>query len=104
MSFGAIPVAAPEPATTAPAVTGIEPATGPASGGTSVQITGSGFTGTTAVLFGAAQASAVTVQSDTAVLVVSPPGSGSVDVTVATPAGHSPAVAADRFSYQPTPG
>jgi hypothetical protein len=35
---------------------------------------------------------------------VSPAGSGSVDVTVTTPAGTSPSGADDRFSYQPTPG
>jgi IPT/TIG domain len=103
MSFGAIPVATPASAA-APAVTGREPATGPAGGGSRVRITGSGFTGATAVLFGPARASEFTVESDTALVAVSPAGSGSVDVTVTTPAGTSPAVADDRFSYQSTPG
>jgi IPT/TIG domain len=104
MSFGAIPVATPAPASAAaPAVTGLEPASGPAGGGSRVRITGSGFTGATAVLFGPARASEFTVEADTALVAVSPAGSGSVDVTVSTPAGTSPAVADDRFSYQSTP-
>ncbi len=36
----------------APTVTGLAPTSGPASGGTSVVITGTGFTGATAVQFG----------------------------------------------------
>jgi TolA-binding protein len=106
MSFGAIPVATPTPtpaSAAAPAVTGLEPASGPAGGGSRVRITGSGFTGATAVLFGPARASEFTVEADTALVALNPAGSGSVDVTVSTPAGTSPAVADDRFSYQSTP-
>jgi TolA-binding protein len=104
MSFGAIPVAAPPAAGAAPAVTGLEPATGPATGGTRVRLTGSGFTAATAVRFGTAGVSEFAVESDSALLAVSPAGSGSVDVAVTTPAGTSTAVAGDRFSYQPAPG
>ena len=39
-----------------PAVTNVSPAQGPTSGGTTVSITGSGFTGATAVKFGTAAA------------------------------------------------
>ena len=51
--------------TAAPTVTGLSPTSGPAAGGTSVTITGTGFTGATAVDFGTTAATSVTVVSDT---------------------------------------
>ena len=48
---------------TVPAVTGISPASGPAAGGTTVTITGTGFTGATAVDFGATAATSFTINS-----------------------------------------
>ncbi len=85
----------------APTVSAISPASGPAAGGTKVIITGSGFTDATGVSFGstAASSSSVTVDSDTQITVVSPAGSGTVDVTVTTPNGTSATVAADQFTY-----
>jgi hypothetical protein len=59
------------------------------------------------VAFGAAPAASFTVDSDTQITAVAPEGSGTVDVTVTTPAGTSAATAADRFTYtaaQPVPG
>jgi hypothetical protein len=79
-------------------VTGLSPARGTAGGGTRVAITGSGFTGATGVRFGAAAAK-FTVGSGTQVTATSPPGTGTVDVTVTTPAGTTAATAADRFTY-----
>lgn len=89
----------------APAVTGIGPANGPASGGTSVTITGSNFTGATSVNFGtvAVAASGFTVNSATSITAISPPGSGAVHVTVVTPAGSSTTSAADLFTYDVVP-
>ena len=49
----------------APAITGISPTSGPQAGGTVVTITGSDFTGATAVSFGARAATNVTLNSDT---------------------------------------
>ena len=49
----------------APTVTGISPTAGPLAGGTSVTITGTGFTGATAVDFGTIAATSFTVNSDT---------------------------------------
>ena len=80
-------------------VTGISPATGTAVGGTSVTITGSGFTGATEVEFGSVRAD-VTALSDTKITVTSPPGSGTVDITVVTTVGTSATDPADQFSYQ----
>jgi hypothetical protein len=62
-------------------------------------ITGSGFTGATSVSFGAAAATKFTVNSGTQVTAISPPGTGTVDITVTTPSGTSAATAADQFTY-----
>jgi alpha-tubulin suppressor-like RCC1 family protein len=87
----------------APSVSAIEPGSGPQQGGTTVTITGMNFGEATAVRFGPSAASTFTTNSPTSITAVSPPGSGIVDVTVATSTGSSPAVAADRFSYAPAP-
>jgi hypothetical protein len=86
-------------AAAAPTVTGISPTSGPAAGGTLVTITGTGFTGATAVDFGTNAATGVTVVNATTITADSPPGTGTVDVTVVTPAGTSATSAADRFTY-----
>ena len=86
-------------AVTAPAVTGLSPTSGPAAGGTLVTITGTGFTGATAVNFGTTAATNVTVVSDTSITADSPAGTGIVDVTVVTPAGTSPTSPADQFTF-----
>jgi CSLREA domain-containing protein len=86
----------------APTVTSVAPANGAVSGGTSVMITGSGFTGATAVNFGNNQpATTFTVTNDTSISAVSPAGSaGAVDVTVTTPGGTSAAnPPGDQFTY-----
>jgi uncharacterized protein YhjY with autotransporter beta-barrel domain len=87
-----------------PAVTGLSPTTGPTPGGTSVVVTGSGFTGATAVKFGATAATAFTVNSDSQITATSPAGAaGAVDVTVTNSLGVSTAVAADKFTYSAAP-
>jgi len=90
------------PATILPTVTKISPTVGSVGGGTTVAITGTGLTGATAVKFGPTNATKFTVVSATSMTAVSPPGSGVVDITVTTPNGVSPSVAADRFGYAPT--
>jgi hypothetical protein len=56
-----------------PFITGIDPNSGPAAGGTTVTITGRNFTGATAVRFGSTNAASFTVDSDTQITAVSPP-------------------------------
>jgi hypothetical protein len=66
-----------------------------------VTITGTGFTGATAVKFGSISAKSFTVSSPTSITAVSPKvkGTGTVDVTVTTPAGSSPTSPADQFTF-----
>ena len=83
----------------APTVTGVNPNTGPPPGGTSVTISGTNFTGATAVRFGGNAAGAFSVVSATQITATSPAGTGTVDVTVTTPGGTSATSGADQFSY-----
>jgi hypothetical protein len=86
-----------------PTVSGISPSTGPATGGTHVTITGTGFLTGSTVHFGLAAATGVTVNSPTSITASSPPGTpGSVDITVTDAGGTSGATTADRFTYAPT--
>jgi hypothetical protein len=88
----------------APAVTSVNPTSGPGAGGTSVVIAGSGFTGATAVSFGTTAATAYTVNSATQITATSPAGSGTVDVEVTTSGGGTSAISAgDKFTYVPAP-
>jgi hypothetical protein len=87
----------------APTVTDVTPNQGPTGGGNSVTITGSGFTGATAVWFGAAPASSFTVVSDTQITATAPAGSGSVPVTVTTPGGTSTTPVTSSYTYLPAP-
>ncbi|HTW41480.1 MAG TPA: IPT/TIG domain-containing protein [Solirubrobacteraceae bacterium] len=84
-----------------PVVTELSPKKGPGTGGTSVQIAGSGFDSASTVSFGANAASSVTVNSPTSITAVSPPGTGTVDVTVTTPyAGTSAIAKKGKFKYK----
>ncbi|MFF1960340.1 IPT/TIG domain-containing protein [Streptomyces sp. NPDC058220] len=67
----------------------LSPNQGSSGGGTTVTITGTNLSGTTAVKFGSKPATAVTNVSPTQVTAVSPSGSGTVGVTVTTPGGTS---------------
>jgi hypothetical protein len=88
----------------APVVTSVSPSAGSPLGGYSVSVSGTGFTGATAVDFGATHAADVVVSSDDSLTATVPAGSGTVDVTVKTAAGTSAISAADEFDYvgQPT--
>jgi hypothetical protein len=77
----------------------VRPGCGLVTGGTTVSITGTGFTSGATVQFGSTPATSVTVLPSTSLKAATPPGSGLVDVTVTTPDGTSPVVNGDRFTY-----
>lgn len=86
----------------APTVSGVNPDRGPAAGGITVTVTGSGFTSATEVNFGQVAALNLAVASDTQLTVTSPQAAtteGTVDVTVTTQAGTSSISPADQFTY-----
>jgi hypothetical protein len=83
-----------------PAITSLNPNTGPVTGGTTVTITGTNFGGVTAVTFGSTSAMSFTVNSESSITAVSPAETpGTVNVTVTTPAGASAISPADRFEF-----
>lgn len=85
-----------------PTITALKPKRGAASGGATVIITGSEFTGANAVKFGSTSASSFTVNSATSITAVSPAEPpGKVDVTVTSPWGMSTISSADRFIFTP---
>ncbi|GAA1919208.1 hypothetical protein GCM10009716_29980 [Streptomyces sodiiphilus] len=83
------------------AVSSFTPAEGPCGGGTTVTLSGTGFTSVTQVYVGDARALSCTVDSDTRITAVVPPGTGSVSLTVAAPGGS--ACAPHLYSYTPRP-
>jgi hypothetical protein len=83
------------------------PTSGPTTGGTTVTITGIGFSNASAVRFGSRRAASYTVDSNSQITAVSPPGNpGTVDVTVTTSAGTSPTggVVRNAFTYADADG
>jgi hypothetical protein len=79
-----------------PTVTSIAPASGPA--GTSIVITGTGFTFATTVGMGNASVAQMSIDSDTQITITALDGSGTADIVVTTPAGSSAAGSA-TFTY-----
>jgi alpha-tubulin suppressor-like RCC1 family protein len=84
---------------TFPKVSNISPRLGPEAGGTTVTIRGTGLGDVTAVKFGSADAASFSVDSDTSITAVSPPGIGTVAVTVEDPRGPSYASGSTYFRY-----
>lgn len=90
--------------TVAPTVTAVTPSKGSTAGGTGVSITGTNFSGATAVTFGGTAATSFTVNSATSITATSPSGSaGAVDVTVVTPNGSSATSSVAVFTYVAPP-
>jgi hypothetical protein len=85
-----------------PQVSGVSPNQGQAAGGDAVTLTGSGFRAATGVNFGSNAATDFTVNSDTQITVISPPGSGTVTITVTSPVAPSPVSMATQFTYEPS--
>ncbi|MGA2122555.1 MAG: IPT/TIG domain-containing protein [Methanoregula sp.] len=87
-----------------PVVSRISPAAGPLTAGTTVTITGTGFTGAVAVNFGSTAATHVSVVSATSVTATAPAGAaGTVDVTVTTAGSTSVTSASDQYTYEAVP-
>ncbi|MEU7628764.1 IPT/TIG domain-containing protein [Nocardia sp. NPDC049220] len=82
-----------------PTITSISPTSGPASGGNSVTITGTGFTDPLTVKFGNT-ATVFTIDSATQITAVAPAGTGTVQVTVTGTGGSSNGVA---YTYAGAP-
>jgi hypothetical protein len=86
-----------------PVVSGLNPARGQTTGGTSLTITGSqfqtGYPAGTSVMVGSTPATNVVTVDNQHITATSPPGSGTVDVTVTTPGGTSGTSPADQFTY-----
>jgi hypothetical protein len=84
----------------APAVSAVTPNSGSGLGGDTLVVTGSGFTGTTAVNVGTTAAPSFNVVSDTVLEVVTPSGvTGTAHITVTTPSGTSATSSADQFTF-----
>ncbi len=84
-----------------PLLLGINPNFGPEAGGTLVTLTGTGFTGATAVDFGSTAATNFSCTSDTTCTATSPAGTGVVFVTLTTAGGTSLGGPTTAFTYVP---
>lgn len=87
----------------APVVSSLSPTSGPNSGGTTVTISGSDFSGATAVRFGAANATGFSINSPSQITAIAPAGVGTIDVRVTTAGGTSSTSVADQFTYVGAP-
>jgi hypothetical protein len=92
-----------------PVITGLQPASGRASGGTSVVITGTGLNCPpgaagchVTVTFGGRPALVIAARGGE-IVAISPPGSGTVTVTVTVNGVSSQATAAGQFTYTSVP-
>ncbi|HZT96518.1 MAG TPA: IPT/TIG domain-containing protein [Chloroflexota bacterium] len=86
----------------APRVAGLSPSSAPQ--GSTITITGTAFSGATAVYFGSKAARRFTVNGDTTITAVAPAvRSGTVNVTVTSPRGKSFTNSSDRFTFVLTP-
>jgi DNA-binding beta-propeller fold protein YncE len=84
--------------TNKPVVAGVTAGIGSETGGTTVTITGSELAGAS-VDFGSTPALSITSNTAESITAISPPGVGTVDVTVTTAHGTSETGAADKFTY-----
>ena len=84
-----------------PMVSIISPVSGPAEGGTKVQITGSNLDCALSVAFGTNTVSNFKIVSDKEIIANSPPGipGSNVDVTVITSFGTTQTVTSGQFTY-----
>ncbi|MFZ3005439.1 MAG: IPT/TIG domain-containing protein [Phenylobacterium sp.] len=85
-----------------PTLSGVSPSSGPDAGGASVVLTGTNFTGVTAVKFGATNATSFTVDSATQITAVSPAGAaGTVAMSVTAAGGTGSQASAYTYIQSP---
>jgi hypothetical protein len=85
----------------APAVTKVRPNSGSFAGGKRVVISGTNFTGASAVHFGSRPAPQFKVTADKEIIATSPQAPvGTVDITVTGPGGTSPVTARDVYTFK----
>lgn len=86
---------------TPPQVSSAIPISGPLTGGTQVNISGSGLSSATEVFFGVAPATEFEIVSDTLIYAISPAGNsaGEVGITIITPNGDSVPSSTSEFAY-----
>lgn len=85
-----------------PVVTGLDPSSGPMSGGTWVRVTGSAFTSDSRVVFGSTAAQQVVVESPTLLRALTPQHlPGYVDVRVTTAGGTSATGSGTTYLFTP---
>lgn len=88
------------PLIAAPVITSVSPSSGSISGGNVITITGSGFTGASAVDFGFRPATIFNVITDNSILATVPAGtSGTVDITVTAASQTSPFTRTSFYTY-----
>ncbi len=92
-------------ASTVPVVTSVSPASGALAGGTVVTVSGTGFTGTTQVMFGGVAGTNITNVTDTSLQVTTPARAtaGPVDVIVTATGGTSLTSSVAKFTYAGVP-
>jgi len=90
-----------------PILTGITPASGPAAGGQTVTLAGSGFqlhgAGAATVTFGGVPAAGVAILSDTALSCTVPPGAAGSSVTVSLTNANGTSALASGYRYHARP-
>jgi IPT/TIG domain len=90
----------PTPSPLVPSITSISPNNGSVTGGTTVVVTGTNFTGATGVMFGLVAGNSLVVTSDTSLTVISPAQTaGAVDIQVVDAAGTSAIVPSAQYTY-----
>jgi lysophospholipase L1-like esterase len=95
-----VPPPAPPGAPAGQTVTAVEPPSGPASGGVTVRLLGSGFAPGVSVAFGGVPVEVTRVDASSIEVIAPEHAPGAVDVQVTAPDGTS-TVAATAFVYQP---
>jgi IPT/TIG domain len=86
-----------------PAVFGVSPNAGPSTGGTTVSISGSGFSTASQVTFGGV-AAGFFINNDASITATAPAhAAGTFDVTVTSPGGTSATSAVDLYTYDARP-